>query len=103
MVDDYLVQFCAKAASETQVIDFPWPGSADVAFARDDAQTPRGNCGEPRRALLGSFSQLSSEANSKTQFIFVNPVIISFRPEGQSLRLWVSSPQPGMDGNTEAD
>lgn len=103
MLDDYLVRFCEKVAKETQAIEFPSPGADDIAFARDDANEFRTNCAEKRPAQLGSFSQLPNQANDKMQFIFINPIILSYKPNGHGLRLWVASPSPGTAGNTESD
>src|SRR5437868_14588321 len=55
MIDAYLVQYCEKAANETQGIEFPSPD--DIAFAWDDANESRANCAEKPRAQLGSFRQ----------------------------------------------
>lgn len=97
MVDDYLVRFCAKAATEEQAIEFPSPDADDVTFVRDDEGEMRGNRTEQLRAHLGGFGQ----SNGKTTIIYVNPVILSHGPDGQKLRLWVSSP-PGTTGNAES-
>ena len=102
MVDDYLVQFCAKAANEAQAVEFASPDGDDVAFVRDDAEEVRNNCAEQPRAQLGSFGRSPNQANDKTTIIFINPVILSYRPDGQKLRLWVSSPSPGTAGNAES-
>ncbi len=103
MVDAYLVQFCEKVVNETQPMQFPSPNDDDIAFARDDANEFQTNCAEKRRAQLGSFRQLPNRANDKMQFIFINPMILSYQPNGQSLRLWVASPSPGTAGNTESE
>ena len=102
MVDDYLVQFCAKAANETQSIEFPSPDTNDIAFARDDANEFRTNRAEKPRAQLGSFRQSPNQANVEMQYIFINPMILSYQPNGNSVRLWVASPSPGTAGNTES-
>ncbi len=102
MVDDYLVRFCAKAANEEQAIEFPPLDADDVAFVRDDAEEIRGNSAEQPRAQLGGFGSSQNPSNSKIQFIFINPVILSYGPNGQKLRLWVSSPSPGAAGNAES-
>ncbi len=96
MVGDYLAQFHAKAANEAQSIEAVSSHADDVAFVRDDADEFRDNCAEQKRAQLGSFGQ-SNQANSKTVFIFVNPIILSFRRNGPDLRLWVESPSPEAD------
>jgi hypothetical protein len=103
MVDAYLLQFCEKAANETQSIEFPSPDADDVAFAWDDANEFRTNCAVKPRAQLGSFRESPNQANGKMQFIFINPMILSYQPNGNSLRLWVASPSPGTAGNTESE
>ena len=95
MVDDYLVRFCAKAANEEQAIEFPPPDADNVAFVRDDGGEIRGNRAEQPRAQLSSFGNSPNRAMSKTTIIFINPVILSHGPNGQKMRLWVSSPSPG--------
>ena len=100
MVDDYLVRFCAKAANEEQAIEFPPPDADNVAFVRDDGGEIRGNRAEQPRAQLGGFGNSPNHAISKTTTIFINPVILSYGPNGQKVRLWVSSPSPE---NAESD
>ena len=103
MVDDYLVQFAAKAAQEPESIEFPSPYANDVAFTRADGHESRDNCAEQPRAQLGSFAQSPNQANGNTNFIFMDPIILSYRPDGQNLRLWAESPFPGTDRNTESE
>jgi hypothetical protein len=103
MVDDYLVQFCAKGADETQSIEFLSPNADDIAFARDDANEFRTYRAEKPCAQLGSFRPSPNQANDKLQFIFINPIILSYQPNGQSRCLWVASPSPGAAGNTEPE
>jgi hypothetical protein len=103
IVDDYLVRFASKAAQEPRSVEFPSPYANDVAFACDDANETRDNCAEKPRAQLGSFGQSPNQANSNTKFIFMNPIILSYRPHGQNLRLWVTSPSPGTTPNTESE
>jgi hypothetical protein len=102
MVDDCLVRFCAKAANEQQAIEFPPPDADDVAFVRDDLDEIQGNLAKLPRARLGGFRSSPDHANSKTKIIFINPVIVSYGPNGQKLRLWVSTPFPGTAGNPES-
>ena len=102
MVDDYLVRFRAKAANDEQAIEFPAPNADDVAFVRDDADKIRDNSAEQPRAQLGGFRSSPNHANSSTKTIFINPVILSYGPNGQKLRLWVSSPSAGTPGNGES-
>jgi hypothetical protein len=103
MVDDYLVKFAARAAQEPESIEFPSPYADDVAFTRADGHESRDNCAEKPGAQLESFGQSPNQANGKTKFIFMNPIILSCRPDGQNLRLWVESPSPGTDRNTESE
>ena len=79
MVDDYRACFCAKAASNPRLMRFPSPNGADVAFERDDAQERNESCAKQPRALLGSFNRSSNPGDSKIVFIFVDPIILSFR------------------------
>ena len=104
MVHDYLALFHAKAAAnEAQFIESLSSDTDDVAFARDDAREFRDNGAERERAQLGSFGQVPNQANSKNLFIFVNPIILSFRRNGPNLRLWVESPSPGAAANPESE
>jgi hypothetical protein len=103
MVDDFLVQFCLKAANETRSIEFTSPDAGDIAFARDDANEFWTNCAEKPRAQLGSFGQSPNQANGKMQLIFLNPMILAYQPNGNPLPLWVASPSPGTAGNTESE
>jgi hypothetical protein len=103
MVESYISQFHAKAAKDPQSIEFPSLEGDDVAFARDDANEFRDNCTEQPRAQLGSFGPSPNLADSNTQFIFMNPIILSYRPNGSSLRLWVSSPSPGTTQSAETE
>ena len=103
IVEDYLAQFCVKAASETPSVEFPSPDADDVVFAKDDADEFRNEPNGQQRLRLGSFEKSPNQADSKTQLIFVNPIILSFQPNGQNLRLWVASPSPGPAGNTETE
>jgi len=103
MVDHYLAQFAVKASKEPESIEFPSPGADDVAFARDDDHESRDNCAEKPRAQLGSFGQSPNQANGRTKFVFVNPIILTYRPDGRSLRLWVASPSTGTVPNPESE
>jgi hypothetical protein len=100
-VEDYLVRFCEKAAGLLPVNEFPSTNADDVAFARDDTPEFQENCTAQSPAQLGSFGTLS-QMNSAMTLVFVNPVIVSYRPDGQSLRLWVGSPSERKAGNTES-
>jgi hypothetical protein len=103
MIDAYLVQYCEKVANEARPVELPSPDADDVAFAWDDANEFRTNCAEKPRAQLGSFRQSPNQANHNLHFIFINPMILSYQPNGQSLRLWVASPSPGTAENTESE
>ena len=103
MVDHYLAQFAVKASKEPELIEFPSPDADDVAFARDDAHESPGNCAEKPRAQLGSFGQSPNQANGRTKFVFMNPIILTYRPDGQSLGLWVASPSPGTPPDAESE
>jgi hypothetical protein len=103
MIDAYLVQYCEKVTNETQSMEFPSPDADDIVFARDDANESGTNCVEKPRAQLGSFRQSPNQANDKMQFISINPMILSYQPDGQSRCLWVASPSPGTAGNTESE
>jgi hypothetical protein len=102
MVDAYLAEFCAKSIKETESIEFPSPNADDVVYARDDADESRGSCAEQKRARLGSFGQASNQAKSNTQFIFINPIILSHRSNGSNC-LWVQIPSPGTAQNPESE
>ena len=103
IVDDYLVRFVSKAAQEPQSVEFPSPYADDVTFARDDAHETRDNCVEKSRAQLESFGPSPNQANGNTKFIFMNPIILSYRHDGQNRRIWVTSPSPGTAPNTESE
>jgi len=100
-VDDYLVRFCEKAAGLGPANELPSPSADDVAFARDDVPELREDGISDGRAQLGSFGA-PNMVNGNMTLVFVNPVIVSYRPDGQNLRLWVGSPSPGKAGDTES-
>jgi len=101
MVEQYLVHFAIKASKEPESIEVPSQDADDVAFARDDAHEFRDNCAEKPCAQLGSFGQSPNQANGRTKFVFMNPIILTYRPDEQNLRLWVASPSPGTAPNAE--
>ena len=107
MVDDFILRFCAKAAGEAPVVDIPAAQADDVAYVRDDRgeiQSPAQDTGQ--RADLGSFEMPASHADpgeARTTFIFVNPVILSFRPNKHRLCIWVGPPFPDKTENTDAE
>jgi len=103
MVDHCLAQFVVKASKEPEPIEFPSPDADDVAFARDDAHESRDNCAKKPCAQLGSFGRSPNQANGKTKFVFMNPIILTYRPDGQNLRLWVASPSPGKAPNAQPE
>src|SRR5262249_12253233 len=103
-VDDYLARFCARLANEEQAIEASSSSShvGDVAFAKDDVyHQVHGSCDEEQPARLGSFGQLSNNANCR-QVIFMDPIILMYRNNGQHLRLWVTaaSPEAGEDSES---
>ena len=103
MVGHYLAQFAVKASKEPELIEFPSPDADDVAFARDDAHESRADLAEKPRAQLGSFGQSPNQANGRTKFVFINPIILTYRPDGQSLGFWIASPPPGRTPNAESE
>lgn len=103
IVDDYLVRFASKAAQKPQSFEFPSPYADDVVFARDDANEIRDKCVEKPRAQLGTLGQSPNHANGNSKFILMNPIIRSYRRDGQNLRVWVKSPSPGTAPNTESE
>ena len=102
MIDDYLAQFAARTASEDLSSEPPSFDSDNIAFIRDDVNELRDNCAELERTHLGSFRQLPNQAKSKTQLIFMNPIILLHRPNGQNLRLWVASTSSGVAEDSES-
>jgi len=103
MIDDYLAQYCAEISNEALSMETASSEGDNVAFVRDDADKFRDNCGEQKRAQLGSFEWPPNQANSKTLLIHMNPIILLYRPNGQNLRLWVASTSPGASGHLESE
>ena len=103
IVNDYLARFARKAAQEPQSVEFPSPYADDVVFARDDADETRDKCAEKPRAQFGSLGQSPNQANGNTEFILMNPIILTYWRDGQNLRVWVKSPSPGTAPNTESE
>ena len=103
MVDHYLSRFCERDANEAQSSEFDTGDSDNLAFLRDDADEFQDNCAEQQRAHLGSFRDLPNQANSKTQFIFMNPIILLYRPDGHNLRLWVARTSSEAAENSEPE
>ncbi|SRR5258708_4103003 len=105
MVNDYLAQFCAKAANEALSIESPFSDGDNVAFVRDDEDELRDNCAEQQRVYLGSFGRLPNQADSKMQSILINlnPIILLYLPNGRNLRLGVAGTSSGAAGNSESE
>ena len=106
MVDDFILRFCAKATGEVPVVDIPTHHADDVAYVRDDRCEVEPSHGAGQRANLGSFEMPPSPAEQdepRTTFIFVNPVILSFRPNQHRLCIWIGPPSPGNAEATDAD
>ena len=103
MVDRYLSLFCTRDANEAQSSEVDFYDSDNVAFLRDDADEFQDNCGEQQRAHLGSFRNLPNLANRKSQFIFMNPIILLYRPDGQNLGLWVARTCSETAENSESE
>ena len=100
MVNDYVAQFCAKLANEKSARDAPrtrldFPETDDVAFVKDDCQEVASEVSENAPVplvRLGSFGPFSNQVNENTQLIFVNPIILSYRPNGRQYFMKVQSP-----------
>ena len=91
IVDDYLNRFCSRLESEELAIETSSSDGGEVAFVRDDAYHQfHESCDEERPAHLGSFGQLSNHANCK-HVIFMNPIILMYRSNGQNVRLCVTN------------
>ena len=103
IMDDYLARFAGKAAQGPQSFEFPSPYADDVVFARDDANETCDKCAEKPRAQLGILGQSPNHANGNTKLILMNPIVLSYRRDGQNLRVWVRSPSPGRVPNTESE
>ena len=102
MVEEYLAAFCERFTGETPLSKFPVEHD-DVAFARDDTHDLPACTQHQPVASLGSFRASLHQANERVHFVFVNPVIVSYRPNGQKLRLWVGSPSLGKAGSAETE
>lgn len=102
MVEEYLAAFCERFGVDTPLSEFPVEHD-DVAFVRDDSCGLSAFAQDQSAAGLGSFCAALHQANERVQFVFVNPVIVSYRPNGQKLRLWVGSPSLGKAGSTETE
>lgn len=100
MIEDYLTAFYSRF--EDQAIDeIATPGSDDVAFAMDDSPTAQEGSVQELDRTLGSFRPSLHVGNEKLQFIFVSPVIVFYRPNGQRLRLLLGTPSLGTTQRTE--
>ncbi len=103
MIDDYLAQYCAETTNEALSIETGSSESDNVAFVRDDADEFRDKSAEQKRAQLGSFEWPPNQSNSKILHIYMNPVILLYRPNGQNLRVWVASTFPGQTRHPESE
>jgi hypothetical protein len=102
-VDRYLSLFCTRDANEVRSSEFDFDDSDNVAFLRDDADEFQNSRTEQQRAHLGSFINLPNQANRKTQFISMNPIILLYRPDGQNLGLWVTRTSSEAAENSESE
>jgi len=103
IVDDYLAGFCARLASDEQAIATSSSAAGEVAFVRDDAylQFHEGRDQE-QPAHLGSFGQLSNDANCR-HVIFMNPIILVYRNNGQNLRLCITNTSSEAPEDAESE
>jgi hypothetical protein len=101
MIEDLAAAFSSRFDIESTVPEFPPPGSDDVAIAIDDCLELR-NSTDVGDAILGSFCT-RLRGNEQLQFILVNPVIVSYRPNGQKLRFLIGSPSQGKTGSMESE
>jgi hypothetical protein len=101
VVDDYLARFCSGRGDEAHSIEPPASDMGDVAFVRDDAYGSQDNVTGPQRARLGSFGPLPNQDNCKSLIIFMKPIILLYRPNGQNLRLWLASTSSESAGESE--
>ena len=99
IVNDYVATFCAKLTSESSAMasqrtNFDFPETDDVAFVEDDCQEPLTENDDEvgKRLRLGSFGPLPNQVNKNTQLIFVNPIILSYWPNGRKYFIKVPSP-----------
>ena len=92
MIDDYLAQYCAESTDDSPSIETASSEGDNVAFVRDDADKFRDNCGEQKRAQLGSFEGSPNQANSKTLLIHMNPIILLIDLMGRTCVLGLQAP-----------
>ncbi len=101
MVDDFILRFCEKATGEGPVFDIPAGWGDNVAFAKDDCgERPEGSLAG-RGTKPGSFGPHPTQVNESTKFIFVNPVIVSYRPTRHRLCVWIGSPPAEENSGSE--
>lgn len=103
MVDDFILRFCEKATGEAPTVDVPSAIADDVAFAKDDYAVPEEPQQAGTRTKLGSFGPLPNQVNENTKYIFVNPVILSYRPNRHRLCVWIGGPSPDTAGEMESE
>ena len=102
MIEDLAAAFSSRFDTESTVSEFPPPGSDDVAIAIDDCLELRNSTVDAGDVILGSFRP-ELRGNEQLQFILVNPVIVSYRPNGQKVRFLLGSPSQGKTRNTETE
>jgi len=102
MIEELAAAFSSRFDTGSTVSEFPPPGSDDVAIAIDDCLELRNSAVDANEAILGSFVP-AMKGNEQLQFILVNPVIVSYRPNGQKLRFLIGSPSQGKTGSTESE
>jgi len=100
MIDNYLARFISKAESEASSTEVISSEDDNIVFVRDDSDEPREDYAEEQRAQLGSFDLWPNQAQSKLQLIYMNPIILLYRPDGQNLRLWVAGTSLGAAENS---
>jgi hypothetical protein len=103
MVHNYLTQYCARIESDAQSTEPVCSDAGEVAFVKDDAYEFRNESAEQEGLLLGSLRPMPNQAKSKTRLIFMNPMILLYRPNGQNLRLWVATASSGAAESSESE
>ena len=101
LVDDFILRFCEKATSDAPTVDHSLPKADDVAFGKDDCADPERAHVEGERTNLGSFGP--TQVNENTKLIFVNPLILSYRPNRHRLCVWIGGPLPEASGEMESE
>jgi hypothetical protein len=103
MVENCLTRFDAKAAMEKPVVDFTASRAHDVVYISDDAQAYQDEFALGPRAQLGSFGSTREQVRSKTTLIFMDPIVVTCRPDGEELRLQIEYPTRGETGSPESN